>query len=168
MNAPRSCAQAARIDQDNYPELLARSLIVNPPLVFKFVWKLVRPFLDDRTKAKISVIRGQKSVAQVRWHSSVQSPSFVLTRSTKQSVTCQSQFESTQHLHRTATIFFATSGVIRSDIKKSKPFVACLCGQFSSICVDYSFGMGSSRGNHSISPSDQPTSVYRFSLYSVH
>jgi hypothetical protein len=44
-----------RIDQDNYPETLGKTLIINAPSVFKMVWAIVKPMLDARTQAKIEV-----------------------------------------------------------------------------------------------------------------
>lgn len=46
----------AAIDQDNYPEHLARMFIVNAPGFFAAVWKLVKLFIDDRTKTKIFIL----------------------------------------------------------------------------------------------------------------
>ena len=44
------------VDQDNYPEHLAKLFIINAPGFFVGVWKLIRVFVDDRTKAKIHVL----------------------------------------------------------------------------------------------------------------
>jgi hypothetical protein len=46
----------AKIDQDNYPEHLNKMFIINAPTVFTGIWKLIRLFVDDRTKAKIHVL----------------------------------------------------------------------------------------------------------------
>lgn len=54
----------AAIDQDNYPEHLARMFIVNAPSFFTTVWKLVKLFIDDRTKNKIFVL-GPKEQKEV-------------------------------------------------------------------------------------------------------
>ena len=43
----------AAIDQDHYPEHLSKLFIINSPGFFATIFKLVRFFLDDRTKAKI-------------------------------------------------------------------------------------------------------------------
>jgi hypothetical protein len=52
------------IDQDNYPEHLARLFILNAPGFFTAIWKLVKFFLDDRTKEKIFILdkKEQRSV----------------------------------------------------------------------------------------------------------
>lgn len=54
----------AGIDQDNYPEHLSKLFIINAPGFFTTVWKLVRFFLDDRTKTKIFILdqKEQKTV----------------------------------------------------------------------------------------------------------
>lgn len=46
----------AKIDQDNYPEHLNKMYIVNAPGVFTGLWRFIRVFVDDRTKAKIHVL----------------------------------------------------------------------------------------------------------------
>jgi len=48
----------AKIDQDNYPESMGKLFLVNVPLVFKVVWKLVSPWLHENTRKKIEVLRG--------------------------------------------------------------------------------------------------------------
>ncbi|KAL4423645.1 hypothetical protein ABPG75_000946 [Micractinium tetrahymenae] len=42
-------------DQNNYPETLGKTVIINAPTVFKMIWAMVRPMLDVRTQAKIEV-----------------------------------------------------------------------------------------------------------------
>lgn len=46
----------AKIDQDNYPEHLAKMYIINAPTLFVGLWKMIRLFIDDRTKAKIQIV----------------------------------------------------------------------------------------------------------------
>ena len=46
----------AKIDQDNYPEHLCKMFIINAPGMFTGLWKFIRLFIDDRTKAKIQVL----------------------------------------------------------------------------------------------------------------
>mmetsp|Transcript_77119 Transcript_77119/g.221593 ORF Transcript_77119/g.221593 Transcript_77119/m.221593 type:complete len:679 (+) Transcript_77119:187-2223(+) len=48
----------AKIDQDNYPENLAKMYIINAPVMFNMVWKVVRKFLERETKQKIMVFSG--------------------------------------------------------------------------------------------------------------
>lgn len=52
----------AAIDQDNYPEHLARLFIINAPSFFTAVWKLVRFFVDDRTKNKIHILNAKEQL----------------------------------------------------------------------------------------------------------
>mmetsp|Transcript_38187 Transcript_38187/g.53102 ORF Transcript_38187/g.53102 Transcript_38187/m.53102 type:complete len:441 (-) Transcript_38187:156-1478(-) len=44
-----------RIDESNYPEVLKRLFIIRAPAVFTGIWKLVKPWLDVRTLAKIEI-----------------------------------------------------------------------------------------------------------------
>lgn len=44
-----------RVDQDNYPETLGKTVIINAPGVFKMIWAIVKPMLDVRTQSKIEV-----------------------------------------------------------------------------------------------------------------
>lgn len=46
----------SKIDQDNYPEHLSKMFLINAPTMFSFAWKVIRVFLDARTKAKIHVL----------------------------------------------------------------------------------------------------------------
>jgi CRAL/TRIO domain len=43
------------IDQNNYPEMLGHTCIINAPVVFKAIWSFIRPMLDARTAGKIEV-----------------------------------------------------------------------------------------------------------------
>lgn len=57
--------QAMSIMQDNYPENLGKSYIVNTPMVFQAAWKIIKVFLDERTVAKISMHRYMDSLKEV-------------------------------------------------------------------------------------------------------
>jgi len=46
----------ATTDADHYPERLGTLLIINAPAVLSFAWKITSAFLDDVTKAKISIL----------------------------------------------------------------------------------------------------------------
>ncbi|CAG9321265.1 unnamed protein product [Blepharisma stoltei] len=46
---------ASKIGQDYYPEMLGRMFIVNTPMLFSVAWKVIRPWLDERTQHKISL-----------------------------------------------------------------------------------------------------------------
>jgi len=41
------------IDQNNYPEMMGHTCIINAPGVFKVIWSILKPMLDPRTQAKI-------------------------------------------------------------------------------------------------------------------
>jgi len=38
---------------EQYPESLKKYYVVNPPMLFSFVYKLMSPFVDARTLAKV-------------------------------------------------------------------------------------------------------------------
>jgi hypothetical protein len=44
------------IDQDYYPELMYKALIINAPTTFRVIWSMVKYLLDARTQAKIEVL----------------------------------------------------------------------------------------------------------------
>ena len=41
------------IDQNNYPEMLGHTCIINAPGVFKMVWSAIKGFIDPKTLEKI-------------------------------------------------------------------------------------------------------------------
>lgn len=43
------------IDQNNYPEMLGHTCIINAPSVFKMVWQAIKSFIDPKTQEKIEV-----------------------------------------------------------------------------------------------------------------
>lgn len=45
----------AEIDQEQYPETLGKTYIINTPYAFPFVWRIVRPWLDPVTVSKINI-----------------------------------------------------------------------------------------------------------------
>jgi hypothetical protein len=56
---------ASKIGQDHYPEILGkycvivnvyRMFIVNAPMLFSGIWSMIKIWLDDKTKAKITII----------------------------------------------------------------------------------------------------------------
>ncbi|CAI2370893.1 unnamed protein product [Moneuplotes crassus] len=46
---------AIDIGSDNYPEIMYKMFIVNTSFVFKGAWAIISPFLDAKTKKKISI-----------------------------------------------------------------------------------------------------------------
>ena len=45
---------ASGVAQDYYPEILGRMFIINTPTLFSIAWKVVKPWIDERTQKKIS------------------------------------------------------------------------------------------------------------------
>lgn len=48
--------QMTLIDQDNYPEHMGSLFLINTPLPFRAVWKVVKGWMDRRTQEKITVL----------------------------------------------------------------------------------------------------------------
>lgn len=46
---------ASSIAQDYYPEILGRMFIVNSPTLFSIAWKVIKPWIDERTQKKITI-----------------------------------------------------------------------------------------------------------------
>jgi hypothetical protein len=46
----------AAVDQDNYPETMGATFVVNAPWVFTAVWRMVRVFLDEGVTAKVHIL----------------------------------------------------------------------------------------------------------------
>lgn len=58
------------MDQNNYPEMLGKTAIINGGAIINMVFNLVRPFLDSRTQNKIEVPVHPSSPQTCRIHSS--------------------------------------------------------------------------------------------------
>lgn len=43
------------IDQNNYPETLYHTCIINAPAAFRMIWAAVKPMLNARTQSKVEV-----------------------------------------------------------------------------------------------------------------
>ncbi|KAK3245671.1 hypothetical protein CYMTET_24435 [Cymbomonas tetramitiformis] len=54
----------AKIDSDNYPEIMKSVYIVNAPWGFSTIWSLLRSFLDERTANKVHVIAASENAAE--------------------------------------------------------------------------------------------------------
>ncbi|EAR98487.2 CRAL/TRIO, amine-terminal domain protein (macronuclear) [Tetrahymena thermophila SB210] len=47
---------ASKVAQENYPEILGRMFIVNAPMLFSGVWAVIKPWIDEKTRNKITII----------------------------------------------------------------------------------------------------------------
>jgi hypothetical protein len=47
---------ASSLASDHYPETLGFYLIVNAPGSFPFVWRMIRGFIDEKTRSNIKVV----------------------------------------------------------------------------------------------------------------
>lgn len=47
---------ASSLSSDHYPETLGVYLIVNAPGFFPFVWRMIKGFIDEKTRASIKVL----------------------------------------------------------------------------------------------------------------
>ena len=45
-----------KIGSDYYPEILGKMFIINAPMLFYGVWGMLKPFVDERTRNKISIL----------------------------------------------------------------------------------------------------------------
>lgn len=65
------------IDSDNYPEMMGHMCIINAPLAFRAIWKLVKPMLDARTQGKIEVCPSDFIPALTKWIDIENIPTFL-------------------------------------------------------------------------------------------
>mmetsp|Transcript_2331 Transcript_2331/g.4823 ORF Transcript_2331/g.4823 Transcript_2331/m.4823 type:complete len:183 (-) Transcript_2331:131-679(-) len=52
--------ETAKMLTHHYPERLGDLFIINAPGIFRFFWKLMQPFVDERTRKKIHFTSGDK------------------------------------------------------------------------------------------------------------
>ena len=52
--------------QHHYPERMYRVYLCNPPLLFRTVWAMVKPFVDPVTKEKVCFCHGEKGLAKIQ------------------------------------------------------------------------------------------------------
>ena len=50
---------AIGIGQNNYPEIMHKMYIVNAPFMFRGAWAMMSPFIDEKTRGKISIKGGK-------------------------------------------------------------------------------------------------------------
>jgi hypothetical protein len=48
---------ASTVASDNYPEISGKMFVVNTPMLFKGVWSIVKGFIDEKTRKKITILR---------------------------------------------------------------------------------------------------------------
>jgi len=53
------------INQDFFPERMSRCYIINSPRLFRWSWRTIYPWVDVRTRDKISMLAPDDNVAQI-------------------------------------------------------------------------------------------------------
>eukprot|EP01016_Furgasonia_blochmanni_P002439 TRINITY_DN10956_c0_g1_i2.p1 TRINITY_DN10956_c0_g1~~TRINITY_DN10956_c0_g1_i2.p1 ORF type:complete len:484 (+),score=114.66 TRINITY_DN10956_c0_g1_i2:3-1454(+) len=51
--------QLIGIAQNNYPEILGRIYIVNAPMMFQTAWGVIKPWLEEKTAKKVTLVGGK-------------------------------------------------------------------------------------------------------------
>ena len=77
----RILSEITHIDQNNYPETLGKTLIINAPTVFRAIWGIVKPMLDPRTQAKIEVCPSDYLPVLQKWIDTDSIPAYLGGRS---------------------------------------------------------------------------------------
>ena len=54
--AMQMIAHMGKVTQDNYPEVVKRSFIVNAPRIFPLLWRMIRPLLSEDMKRKVCIL----------------------------------------------------------------------------------------------------------------
>lgn len=62
---PRTALMTAALLQ-HYPEMLHMVVLVDAPMVFNALWRLVAPLLDDRVRSKILFVKGKQADSLLR------------------------------------------------------------------------------------------------------
>lgn len=68
---------AIKIAQDYYPEMMAKMFIINTGFTFKALWSIAKPFLDKKTKEKISILGSDYKKELNEWIDDDQLPDFL-------------------------------------------------------------------------------------------
>ena len=50
---------ASKVGSDYYPEIMGQLFIVNAPMLFTGVWAVVKGFIDEKTRKKITILGGK-------------------------------------------------------------------------------------------------------------
>lgn len=74
---------AIKIAQDYYPEMMAKMFIINTGFTFKALWAMAKPFLDKKTKEKITILGSDYKKALNEWIDNDQLPEFLGGTNTK-------------------------------------------------------------------------------------
>ncbi|CAE7416608.1 SFH2 [Symbiodinium sp. CCMP2456] len=57
-----------RVESDNYPEALKRIIVIRPPWIFPWIWRVCRPFLDQGTIEKVEVVDDSETTETLLRH----------------------------------------------------------------------------------------------------
>ena len=79
-NAPSLsvCKQTVEILSSHFPERLGVALIMNPPRVFSWFWKLISPFIPAATKEKIKFCNTSNKEEMMKFMEPYFTPDLVL------------------------------------------------------------------------------------------
>ncbi|KAG2303584.1 hypothetical protein Bca4012_062323 [Brassica carinata] len=56
--------ETAHVLQEHYPERLGLAVLYNPPKIFEPFWKMVKPFLDPKTRNKVRFVYSDDNVSK--------------------------------------------------------------------------------------------------------
>ena len=48
--------RALKINADFYPEIMGKMVICNAPAIFTGMWNLIKGWIDEKTRKKISIV----------------------------------------------------------------------------------------------------------------
>jgi hypothetical protein len=57
----KTVSSISSVMQDHYPETLAKTFIINAPMVFVAVWAIVKPMLAPQTVQKVRTFSSRKA-----------------------------------------------------------------------------------------------------------
>lgn len=57
--------QIVRMDEDHYPDLVKRILVVRAPWIFPLIWKIAQHFFDEGTRQKIQIVSAKDTVSEL-------------------------------------------------------------------------------------------------------
>ena len=50
-----------KLGSENYPEIIGKVFVVNVPIVFPFIWAMVKGWIDEGTRQKFSILTSSYS-----------------------------------------------------------------------------------------------------------